>query len=146
MYSRPALKTNNRSGECSVLSKMYPLQNRQMPPSTTFTSTLLTGPLIVLFGVWTGRACARYREVSWMQEYRSWRYSLCACCCHSSEHTRKNGALHYPSHPARVQLGIWDASTPVGTAEWAKGPIDWDKAPNMMTAIIRSVEVECPNF
>ena len=62
------------------------------------------------------------------------------------EQTRKNGAPHYPSHPARVQLGIWDASTPVGTAEWAKGPIDWDKAPNTMTAIIRSVKVECPNF
>jgi beta-glucanase (GH16 family) len=72
--------------------------------------------------------------------------SLWACWSRSSEQTRKNGALHYPSHPARVQLGIWDASAPVGTAQWAKGPIDWEKAPERMTAVVKSVAVECPNL
>ncbi|KII85912.1 glycoside hydrolase family 16 protein [Plicaturopsis crispa FD-325 SS-3] len=59
------------------------------------------------------------------------------------EQTRKNGVLHYPSHAARLQLGIWDASSPAGTAEWAKGPVDWSKAPEKMTALVRSVTVEC---
>ncbi|KAI0334623.1 concanavalin A-like lectin/glucanase [Cubamyces sp. BRFM 1775] len=58
--------------------------------------------------------------------------------------TNKNGALHYPVHPARLQLGIWDASSPAGTSEWARGPIDWDTAPRRMSAKFEHVEVECP--
>ncbi|KAI0351873.1 concanavalin A-like lectin/glucanase [Trametes cingulata] len=58
--------------------------------------------------------------------------------------TKKNGALHYPSHPARLQLGIWDASAPAGTSEWAHGPIDWDKAPSRMSAVFERIQVECP--
>ncbi|KAI0046721.1 glycoside hydrolase family 16 protein [Auriscalpium vulgare] len=60
------------------------------------------------------------------------------------EDTRKNGTLHYPSHPSRVQLGIWDASSPQGTAEWANGPVNWERAPERMSAVVRSVTVECP--
>jgi len=60
------------------------------------------------------------------------------------DQTQKNGALHFPSHPTRIQLGIWDASSPAGTAEWAKGPIDWSTAPARMTAYFKSVTVECP--
>ena len=56
----------------------------------------------------------------------------------------KNGELHFPSHAARIQLGIWDASTPIGTAAWAKGPIDWEKAPEKIIAAVRDVKVECP--
>ena len=56
----------------------------------------------------------------------------------------KNGELHFPSHAARIQLGIWDASTPFGTAAWAKGPIDWEKAPEKIIAVVRDVKVECP--
>ncbi|KAJ7890582.1 concanavalin A-like lectin/glucanase [Mycena olivaceomarginata] len=29
----------------------------------------------------------------------------------------------------RLQIGIWDASEHAGTAEWAGGPINWDKEP-----------------
>ncbi|KAH9829986.1 concanavalin A-like lectin/glucanase [Rhodofomes roseus] len=58
--------------------------------------------------------------------------------------TEKNGALHYPSHPTRLSLGIWDASSPVGTAQWAKGPIDWSNAPERITATITKVSLECP--
>jgi len=55
-----------------------------------------------------------------------------------------HGELHYPSHPVRLSMGIWDASTPVGTAAWSKGPIDWKKSPQAMTAIVKSVSLECP--
>ncbi|KAI0342971.1 concanavalin A-like lectin/glucanase [Trametopsis cervina] len=58
--------------------------------------------------------------------------------------TNINGTLHYPSHPTRVQLGIWDASNPAGTSEWARGPIDWSNAPPKYTATFRSITVECP--
>ncbi|KAH9855274.1 concanavalin A-like lectin/glucanase [Lenzites betulinus] len=58
--------------------------------------------------------------------------------------TKKNGALHYPTHPTRLQLGIWDASAPAGTSEWARGPIDWETAPNKMRVTFQSVQVECP--
>ncbi|KAI0763829.1 concanavalin A-like lectin/glucanase [Trametes elegans] len=58
--------------------------------------------------------------------------------------TKKNGALHYPSHSIRLQLGIWDASAPTGTSEWARGPINWDTAPRRMSASFERVEVECP--
>ncbi|KAH9941497.1 concanavalin A-like lectin/glucanase domain-containing protein [Amylocystis lapponica] len=57
---------------------------------------------------------------------------------------KKNGALHFPSHPTRIQLGIWDASAPAGTAQWAKGPVDWSSAPEKMAATFKSVTVECP--
>ncbi|TBU30083.1 glycoside hydrolase [Dichomitus squalens] len=61
-----------------------------------------------------------------------------------ADDTRKNGSLHYPSHPARLQFGIWDASAPAGTSEWARGPIDWEKYPERMSAVFESIEVECP--
>ncbi|GBE86146.1 glycoside hydrolase family 16 protein [Sparassis crispa] len=59
------------------------------------------------------------------------------------DQTSRNGVLHYPSQPARVQLGIWDASSDVGTAHWAGGPIDWTTAPAKMAATFTSVTVEC---
>jgi hypothetical protein len=51
--------------------------------------------------------------------------------------------LHFPGFPTRLQLGIWDASSPAGTCEWAKGPIDWSET-GSMTALVKSVTVECP--
>ncbi|KAL0953714.1 hypothetical protein HGRIS_004906 [Hohenbuehelia grisea] len=59
------------------------------------------------------------------------------------EQTGINGALHYPKDPMRIQLGIWDASTPIGTAEWAGGPINWQKVTKRITATIHSITVEC---
>jgi len=58
--------------------------------------------------------------------------------------TGKDGALHFPSHPTRLSLGIWDASSPIGTAEWAKGPIDWSTVPARITATFTKVVLECP--
>ncbi|THG96618.1 hypothetical protein EW026_g5238 [Hermanssonia centrifuga] len=57
--------------------------------------------------------------------------------------TSINGSLHYPSHPARVQLGIWDASNPAGTSEWARGPIDWNSAPAKISATFSSISIDC---
>ncbi|KAF7982610.1 hypothetical protein HWV62_27646 [Athelia sp. TMB] len=51
------------------------------------------------------------------------------------EDSNVHGQLHYPSHPLRLSMGIWDASTPVGTAAWGKGPIDWESAPKQMSAV-----------
>ncbi|KAI0782663.1 glycosyl hydrolases family 16-domain-containing protein [Abortiporus biennis] len=61
------------------------------------------------------------------------------------EDTEKNGGFHFPSHLSRIQLGIWDASNPAGTSEWAKGPIDWDKVPKRTKAVFKSIKLECPN-
>lgn len=63
--------------------------------------------------------------------------------CHPAE-TKINGTYHYPSHAARIQLGIWDASNPAGTSEWANGPINWKTAPSKMAATFTSITVECP--
>lgn len=60
-----------------------------------------------------------------------------------SGETNINGTVHYPSQPSRIQLGIWDASNPEGTSEWAKGPIDWQKAPSSISAAVKSLSVEC---
>jgi hypothetical protein len=60
------------------------------------------------------------------------------------EDTDINGIKHFPSHASRIQLGIWDASNPAGTSSWAKGPIDWDTTPPRVTAVVKSVTVECP--
>lgn len=54
-----------------------------------------------------------------------------------------DGAQHFPSHPARIQLGIWDASNPAGTSKWAGGPIDWQSVPSTITATVKQVTVEC---
>ena len=63
--------------------------------------------------------------------------------CALAAETEINGTMHYPSHAARVQLGIWDASNPAGTSEWARGPIDWKAAPKRISATFKSVTIEC---
>ncbi len=63
---------------------------------------------------------------------------------HAAGETEVNGTPHYPSHPSRLQFGIWDASSPAGTCEWARGPIDWESAPGRMSAVFEGIEVECP--
>jgi hypothetical protein len=73
----------------------------------------------------------------------------------------RNGFSHYPSHSMRLQIGnygslypnaviypafagIWDASEHAGTAEWAGGPINWEKEPaHKVTATVKSITVEC---
>ncbi|EMD38766.1 glycoside hydrolase family 16 protein [Gelatoporia subvermispora B] len=62
----------------------------------------------------------------------------------ASEDTMKNGARHFPAKPMRIQLGIWDASSPEGTSEWARGPVDWNTAPHKMSAVFQNITVDCP--
>ncbi|KAG1443654.1 hypothetical protein G6F56_010593 [Rhizopus delemar] len=56
--------------------------------------------------------------------------------------TCKRGSCAYPTEAAAIQFGIWDASNPSDTAEWAKGPINWNKY-KTTSAIIKSVKIEC---
>lgn len=52
---------------------------------------------------------------------------------------------HYPSALSRIQVGLWDASSPVATSQWAKGPIPWEQRQNKpISALIKSIMVECP--
>ncbi|EPQ56687.1 concanavalin A-like lectin/glucanase [Gloeophyllum trabeum ATCC 11539] len=60
-----------------------------------------------------------------------------------ADQTMYHGTQHFPSHPTRIQLGIWDASSPAGTAAWARGPIDWKTVPRRIGATVKSVKLEC---
>ncbi|KAI9627743.1 hypothetical protein KEM48_012072 [Puccinia striiformis f. sp. tritici PST-130] len=63
----------------------------------------------------------------------------------SPEQTLHNGQQHYPSARSRIQLGLWDASSPEGTSDWAHGPVPWAKRQRKaVTASIKSITVECP--
>ncbi|KAF7730421.1 hypothetical protein EC973_002228 [Apophysomyces ossiformis] len=56
--------------------------------------------------------------------------------------TCEEGVCRFPSQPARVQIGLWDGSKDSGTAEWARGPIDWVRD-SVISAYIKAVEIEC---
>ncbi|KAF4593033.1 hypothetical protein EYR38_008742 [Pleurotus pulmonarius] len=60
------------------------------------------------------------------------------------QQSRINGRVNYPTSPMRIQLGIWDASSPEGTSEWAQGPINWNRQPEKLIAKFHSLTVECP--
>ncbi|KAI8646148.1 concanavalin A-like lectin/glucanase domain-containing protein [Parasitella parasitica] len=49
----------------------------------------------------------------------------------------------YPTHAARVQIGLWDGSGVSGTAQWARGPINWGKQDGPIEAYIKNVKIEC---
>ncbi|KAI0703930.1 glycoside hydrolase [Earliella scabrosa] len=83
-------------------------------------------------------------EIDWSPERIVWSVDGAEVRTLEKGDTSKNGALHYPTHVSRLQFGIWDASSPAGTSEWARGPIDWNKAPRRMSAVFESIQVECP--
>ncbi|KAI8076589.1 concanavalin A-like lectin/glucanase domain-containing protein [Gilbertella persicaria] len=59
---------------------------------------------------------------------------------------QSGGECEFPVYPSAVKFGIWDASNPAGTAQWARGPIDWDSA-RSISATVKSVTIECnPNY
>jgi hypothetical protein len=95
-----------------------------------------------LFGAWMGKPC----EHCLLVRTPSPTLFTPELTVGRTEDTRIDGSpiLHYPLYPTRLQLGIWDASSPSGTSAWAKGPIDWEKAPEVISAIVKSVTVECP--
>ncbi|KAI8369987.1 concanavalin A-like lectin/glucanase domain-containing protein [Blakeslea trispora] len=53
-----------------------------------------------------------------------------------------NSACNFPTHAAYIKFGLWDASSPAYTAQWARGPINWDSTQSV-SATIKSVTVEC---
>ncbi|CEP17495.1 hypothetical protein [Parasitella parasitica] len=56
----------------------------------------------------------------------------------------KNGTEPaYPTHAARVQIGLWDGSGVSGTAQWARGPINWGEQDGPIEAYIKNVKIEC---
>ncbi|KAI7901872.1 concanavalin A-like lectin/glucanase domain-containing protein [Cokeromyces recurvatus] len=57
--------------------------------------------------------------------------------------TKNGDTYEYPTHPARVQFGLWDGSSSSGTAQWAHGPIDWNKQKEPITAYIKNVQITC---
>ncbi|KAI0689494.1 concanavalin A-like lectin/glucanase [Cytidiella melzeri] len=82
--------------------------------------------------------------IDWNEERIVWSVDGSVVRTLHKSQTNINGTYHFPSHAARVQLGIWDASNPSGTSEWARGPINWSSAPHKMAATFRSVTVACP--
>ncbi|ESK94854.1 cell wall glucanase [Moniliophthora roreri MCA 2997] len=54
-----------------------------------------------------------------------------------------NGVELWPNHDLRLSMGLWDASNPVGTSNWAGGPIRWEEAKGPIAAVVKSVAVEC---
>ncbi|TDL19762.1 concanavalin A-like lectin/glucanase [Rickenella mellea] len=83
-------------------------------------------------------------SIEWNESEITWSVDGRVVRSLSASKTMINGTIHFPTHPSRIQLGIWDASSPIGTSEWAKGPIDWKNAPETISAVVRSVVVECP--
>ncbi|KAI8087267.1 concanavalin A-like lectin/glucanase domain-containing protein [Thamnidium elegans] len=58
--------------------------------------------------------------------------------------TKAEAGVAYPSSAARVQIGLWDGSGVSGTAQWARGPIDWKARNNKdIRAYVKDVTIEC---
>ncbi|KAG2217032.1 hypothetical protein INT45_003988 [Circinella minor] len=56
------------------------------------------------------------------------------------------GECKFPSEPARIQIGLWDGSIESGTAQWSRGPIEWQQH-DVISAYIKKVESQCdPRF
>ncbi|KAI9319912.1 concanavalin A-like lectin/glucanase domain-containing protein [Dichotomocladium elegans] len=67
---------------------------------------------------------------------------------HKHETCSEDGECEFPSSPARIQVGFWDGSFEFGTAQWAHGPIDWEKYTNTtITSYIKEMTITCnPEF
>ncbi|KAE9406256.1 concanavalin A-like lectin/glucanase [Gymnopus androsaceus JB14] len=59
------------------------------------------------------------------------------------KNTYIDGVEHFPTHPLRMQMGIWDGSGAHGTSSWSGGPIDWNSAPERIVMTLRSVTLDC---
>ncbi|GLB41786.1 putative glycosyl hydrolases family 16 [Lyophyllum shimeji] len=81
--------------------------------------------------------------IDWNEDRITWGIDGNTVRTLKKENAINNGEIRYPSHPTRIQMGIWDSSTDAGTSEWGKGPVDWDVAPPYMKAVVKSVTVEC---
>lgn len=83
--------------------------------------------------------------IDWSPERIIWSVDGTPVRTLTPDQTLHNGQRHYPSAQSRVQVGVWDASSPVGTSDWANGPIPWSKRQKQpITAFIKSMKLECP--
>ncbi|KAF0446052.1 concanavalin A-like lectin/glucanase [Gigaspora margarita] len=81
--------------------------------------------------------------IDWSPDYIKW--YIDGSCVRTLERadTYVNGTYRFPCHPSYVQMGIWDGSGAVGTAQWSNGPIDWTKQPSQLTSTIQQISITC---
>ncbi|KAF8219128.1 hypothetical protein L208DRAFT_1427141 [Tricholoma matsutake] len=84
--------------------------------------------------------------IDWNKDRIQWSVDGTTYRTLKQEDTWKDGVWRYPSRPARIQMGIWDASSASGTSEWARGPVNWQTGPPTIKAVFERVSVECPNY
>ncbi|KAG0174410.1 hypothetical protein DFQ28_007679 [Apophysomyces sp. BC1034] len=80
--------------------------------------------------------------VDWQPERITWSIDGQIVRVKDRNDTCEDGVCKFPSQPARVQIGLWDGSKDSGTAEWARGPIDWVRN-SVVSAYIKAVEIDC---
>ncbi|KAI7868936.1 concanavalin A-like lectin/glucanase domain-containing protein [Spinellus fusiger] len=80
--------------------------------------------------------------IDWSPERIVWEVNGKILRVQEKKETCGEGVCKYPTHPARVQLGLWDGSTKAGTAQWARGPIDWTEY-SSISAYVKEVTIEC---
>ncbi|KAI7872200.1 concanavalin A-like lectin/glucanase domain-containing protein, partial [Spinellus fusiger] len=81
-------------------------------------------------------------SINWTPEKIEWSIDGTLVRTKLRSDTCATGVCKFPSHPARVQIGLWDGSSDPGTAQWAHGPIDWNKN-KVISAYIKTLEVVC---
>ncbi|OAD74512.1 glycoside hydrolase family 16 protein [Phycomyces blakesleeanus NRRL 1555(-)] len=80
--------------------------------------------------------------IDWSPERIVWEVDGIVVRTREKKDTCEDGVCKYPTHAARVQLGLWDGSTKPGTAQWARGPIDWSLH-SSVNAYVKNVVLEC---
>ncbi|KAI8097143.1 concanavalin A-like lectin/glucanase domain-containing protein [Halteromyces radiatus] len=82
--------------------------------------------------------------LDWRPERMQWLVDGQVVRTKEKKDTCQMGVCKYPSSPARVQFGLWDSSFDAGTAQWAKGPIDWWSNRGLSaSALINHIQVKC---
>jgi len=82
--------------------------------------------------------------IDWEPNYITWSVDSVVVRNKTRASTKNSdGTYHFPSEATRVQLGIWDGSASPGTATWANGPINWNKAGSVISAYVQSVTIRC---
>ncbi|CAG8485030.1 16121_t:CDS:2 [Funneliformis caledonium] len=80
--------------------------------------------------------------IDWQPEFIKWSIDGKLVRTLKKSDTFKDGRFQFPNSPSHVQFGIWDGSGASGTAQWANGPIDWNKH-KKLTTIIDFIKIEC---
>ncbi|KAI9025203.1 concanavalin A-like lectin/glucanase domain-containing protein [Phycomyces nitens] len=80
--------------------------------------------------------------IDWSPERIIWEIDGKVVRTREKKDTCEEGFCKYPTHAARVQLGLWDGSTRPGTAQWARGPIDWTQHTSV-NAYVKNIVLEC---